>query len=76
MRTTVANVRQRARHTSDSTERPAVYAGRAGPGGRQHMLNTPVGVKGWLGNPFRVGESSVATCLERFEAAFPRLPGP
>lgn len=35
-----------------------VYIGR-GPG-KRHMMNTPVGEKGWLGNPVAVGETCPA----------------
>ena len=52
-------------HTkADETD---VYAGR-GPNGR-HMLNTPVGKRGWLGNPFTLENHSRSESIERFEEA-------
>lgn len=45
-----------------------VYIGR-GSGGC-HMLNTPIGKKGWLGNPFSVGDFGLGPCIEKFREAF------
>jgi hypothetical protein len=45
-----------------------VYIGR-GPGAR-HMLQTPVGERGWLGNPHRVEDHGREGCIERFRTAF------
>lgn len=44
------------------------YAGR-GRGGR-HMLNTPVGERGWLGNPFSVDDYDRKESIEQFARAF------
>jgi len=49
----------------DSTD---VYIGR-GPGGRD-MLSTPIGKRGWLGNPHTVEEHGRAGSIERFRKAF------
>lgn len=49
----------------DSTD---VYAGR-GPDGR-HMSTTPIGKRGWLGNPFPVDEHGRVQCVERFRSEF------
>jgi hypothetical protein len=45
-----------------------VYIGR-GPGGRD-MLNTPVGRRGWLGNPHTVDDHGREGAIERFRRAF------
>lgn len=45
-----------------------VYAGR-GPGGR-HMLETPIGGRGWLGNPYPVDEHGREHCIALFRNAF------
>jgi hypothetical protein len=45
-----------------------VYIGR-GPGGRD-MLSTPVGKRGWLGNPHTVDDHGREGCIDRFRKAF------
>lgn len=50
-------------------DRCAVYIGRS-RGGEGHMLNTPVGERGWLGNPFLVEDHGREGCIERFREAF------
>jgi hypothetical protein len=50
---------------------PDVYVGR-GRGGN-HMLNTPVGDRGWLGNPFPADEYGRETCIRLFRDAFETL---
>lgn len=45
------------------------YIGR-GDGGDAHLLNTEIGERGWLGNPFPVDEHGRAQCVERFRAEF------
>lgn len=45
-----------------------IFIGR-GPGGR-HMLNTPIGRKGWLGNPYPVAGFGREECINLFEIAF------
>lgn len=52
------------------TGKQTVYIGR-GPGGR-HMLNTPIGEKGWLGNPHSVDEFGRDGCIELFRVDFKR----
>jgi len=53
-------------HTKrDATD---VYIGR-GPNGRG-MLETPLGERGWLGNPHSVEDHGRAGCIERFRKAF------
>ena len=49
----------------DSTD---VYIGR-GPGGRD-MLETPIGKRGWLGNPHTVEDHGREGSIERFRRAF------
>jgi hypothetical protein len=49
----------------DSTD---VYIGR-GRGGRD-MLNTPIGTRGWLGNPHTVDDHGREGSIERFRKAF------
>lgn len=44
------------------------YIGR-GPNGRD-MLDTPIGQRGWLGNPYTVEDHGRAGCIERFRTAF------
>jgi hypothetical protein len=44
------------------------YVGR-GPGGR-HMLETPVGKRGWLGNPYTTDEYSRQESINKFSEAF------
>jgi len=46
-----------------------VYIGR-GNGGDGHMLNTEIGNRGWLGNPFPVDKHGRVGCIERFETEF------
>ena len=47
-----------------------VYIGR-GRGGEAHMNNTPVGQRGWLGNPYKMGEDgSRLEVIEQFEEDF------
>lgn len=45
-----------------------VYIGR----GRDdaHMMNTEIGSRGWLGNPFPVDEHGRVQCIERFRTEF------
>lgn len=62
-RTTVVHVR-----TPDA--KGAAYCGR-GPNGR-HMASTPIGKRGWLGNPFVVGLNGVADAIAAFRVAFSR----
>lgn len=51
---------------ADSTD---VYAGR-GPGGRS-IEDTPVGERGWLGNPYTLEDAdSRAASIEAFKATF------
>jgi hypothetical protein len=45
-----------------------VYIGR-GPGGRD-MLETPIGSRGWLGNPHTVEDHGRDGCIRRFRRAF------
>lgn len=60
--------RTRVGHTKrDETD---VYIGR-GPGGRD-MLSTPVGDRGWLGNPHTVEDHGREGCIKRFRKAFVR----
>jgi len=49
----------------DSTD---VYVGR-GPGGRG-MLSTPIGMRGWLGNPHAVDDYGRDGSIDRFRKAF------
>lgn len=49
----------------DSTD---VYVGR-GPGGRS-MHDTPIGKRGWLGNPYPADEYGRERCVEMFREAF------
>lgn len=46
-----------------------VYIGR-GESGDAHLLNTPVGERGWLGNPFPVSEHGRVQCIDRFRVEF------
>lgn len=46
-----------------------VYAGRW-DGGGSHMNNTPVGMKGWIGNPYPENEHGRERCIELFRADF------
>jgi hypothetical protein len=47
-----------------------VYVGRGG-GGDSHILNTPPRGRGWLGNPYRVGEhGDRVECVGRFKKVF------
>ena len=46
-----------------------VYIGR-GDRGDAHLLNTPIGTQGWLGNPFPGSEYSRTESIERFRAVF------
>lgn len=47
-----------------------VYIGRA-HGGDAHMNNTPVGQRGWLGNPYKMGEDGDRLeVIEKFEQDF------
>lgn len=46
-----------------------VYVGR-GEGGDAHMNNTPVGERGWLGNPYPKEEYGRTECIERFREDF------
>jgi len=56
----------RVGHTkADETDE---YAGR-GPGARD-MTETPIGERGWLGNPFTVEEYSREESIERFRETF------
>lgn len=48
-----------------------VYAGRS-KGGKHHMLNTPIGHDGWLGNPFTVQEYGRENALRRYRERFSR----
>jgi hypothetical protein len=50
---------------SDSTD---VYIGRGQNGAT--MLNTEIGKRGWLGNPFPVDEHGHVQCVERFRDEF------
>ncbi len=50
----------------DST---TVYIGRADDGDA-HMLNTPIGDRGWLGNPFTVEEYGREQCIKQFREEF------
>lgn len=50
----------------DSTD---VYIGR-GNRGDAHMLNTEIGKRGWLGNPFPVDDHGRVQCVERFREEF------
>jgi hypothetical protein len=50
---------------ADSTD---VYVGR-GPGGRS-MLDTPIGERGWLGNPYPADEYGRGESIENFREAF------
>jgi hypothetical protein len=50
----------------DPTE---VYVGR-GDGGDAHLLNTEIGDRGWLGNPFPVDQYGRADCLNRYRTEF------
>jgi len=53
-------------HTkADSTD---VYIGR-GPGGRD-MLETPIGKRGWLGNPHTLEDYDREGSIKRFRKAF------
>lgn len=45
-----------------------VYVGR-GPGGRD-MLETPIGKRGWLGNPHTVDDHGREGSIKRFRKAF------
>jgi len=58
--------RTRVGHTKrDETD---IYIGR-GPGGRD-MLSTPIGKRGWLGNPHTVEDHGREGSIERFRKAF------
>lgn len=46
-----------------------VYIGRS-RGGDGHMMNTPVGESGWLGNPFPVDTQGRVQCIDRFRTEF------
>lgn len=50
----------------DST---GIYIGR-GDSGNAHMLNTEIGKRGWLGNPFPVDKHGRVQCVERFRSEF------
>lgn len=50
-------------------DRTEVYVGR-GDGGDGHMLNTEIGNRGWLGNPFPVDDHGRVQCVDRFRAEF------
>lgn len=45
-----------------------VYAGRGI--GNKHLLNTPIGEQGWLGNPYHVGDYELERSLELYEEDF------
>lgn len=45
-----------------------VYIGRGRGDG--HILNTEIGERGWLGNPFPVDEHGRVQCIERFRKEF------
>lgn len=51
------------------TDSCTVYIGR-GDGGDAHLLNTPIGDRGWLGNPYPVDEYGHEECIERFREEF------
>ncbi len=46
-----------------------VYIGRA-DGGDGHLLNTPIGERGWLGNPYPKDDHGRAECIELFREDF------
>ncbi|WP_440767565.1 DUF4326 domain-containing protein [Natronorubrum sp. DTA7] len=46
-----------------------VYIGRA-DGGDGHLLNTPIGERGWLGNPHPKDDHGRAECIELFREDF------
>lgn len=46
-----------------------VYIGR-GDHGNAHFLNTDIGDRGWLGNPFTVDDHGREDCVERFRTKF------
>ena len=46
-----------------------VYVGR-GRRGDGHMMNTEIGNRGWVGNPFPVDKHGRAGCIERFRTEF------
>lgn len=52
-------------------DRCTVYIGRA-DGGDAHMMNTEIGERGWLGNPFPVDDHGREGCIERFREVFVR----
>lgn len=47
----------------------SVYIGRA-DNGASHMMNTDIGKRGWLGNPFPVDEHGREGCIEKFRTEF------
>lgn len=60
-----SNLPVATRHASTAK---SVYIGR-GPNGR-HLLNTPVGETGWLGNPYPIPKFSREECIARFKTVF------
>lgn len=46
-----------------------VYVGR-GDGGDGHLLNTAIGNRGWLGNPFSVDGHGRVQCIEWYRTEF------
>ena len=46
-----------------------VYIGRA-DNGNSHMLNTEVGKRGWLGNPFPKSKHGRKWCVDKFRTEF------
>lgn len=48
-----------------------VYIGRDGDGDtKQDMANTPIGERGWLGNPYPKDDHGRETCVELFREDF------
>lgn len=48
-----------------------VYIGRSGSNGQNDMTNTEIGERGWLGNPFEVGEDGTREeVVAKFEQVF------
>lgn len=48
-----------------------LYIGR-GDGGDAHLNNTEVGQRGWLGNPYTVGEFTRSECIRLYRRDFYR----
>lgn len=64
----VTRQRTQVAHCVDDSESVDVYVGR-GPNQRD-FTETPIGKRGWLGNPYHLTDYSRAESIELFKAAF------